>query len=212
MANLPVVTAPATLSLRNRHQLFVKQRHEIAELFGYETRNKYEILDPNGALVAFAAEQQKGVVGFLFRQVLGHWRTFDIQFFTQDRQPLFRAHHPFRFFFQRLEIFGADGAYLGALQQRFSIINKRFDVQDSTGQTIMECASPIWRIWTFPFTARGHEVACVKKKWAGLLAEGFTDKDNFAVDFAAELSETERSLVLAAAIFIDLQYFERKAS
>jgi hypothetical protein len=46
-----------------------------------------------------------------------------------------------------------------------------------------------------------------------LLAEAFTDKDNFAVDFGAgALGENERRLVLAAALYIDLMYFENKAS
>ena len=77
----------------------------------------------------------------------------------------------------------------------------------------MEVSSPFWRLWTFPFMARGAQVARVQKKWSGLLAEVFTDKDNFAVDFGdGALGETERRLVLAAAIFIDLQYFEKKAS
>jgi len=34
-------------------------------LFGFETRNKYEILSPEGASVGFAAEQEKGFGGFL---------------------------------------------------------------------------------------------------------------------------------------------------
>jgi uncharacterized protein YxjI len=76
----------------------------------------------------------------------------------------------------------------------------------------MEVASPFWRIWTFPFVAGGREVARVSKKWAGLLSEAFLDKDNFAVELLDDtLGETERALVLAAAVFIDLQYFERKA-
>ena len=45
-----------------------------------------------------------------------------------------------------------------------------------------------------------------------MLNEVFIDKDNFAVEFLdAGLGDTERALVLAAAIYIDLQYFERKA-
>ena len=52
----------------------------------------------------------------------------------------------------------------------------------------------------------------MQKKWSGLLAEAVTDKDNFLVDFGnGPLGENERRLVLAAALFIDLQYFERKA-
>ena len=41
------------------------------------------------------------------------------------------ARHPFRLFFQRLEVFDEAGVFVGAIQQRFSILTKRFDVQDA---------------------------------------------------------------------------------
>jgi len=198
--------------LRQHRRLMVRQRFEAGELFGFESRNKYDVVSEAGAPVAFAAEQQKGFLGFLFRQLLGHWRTFDVHFFTPDRQPFMTARHPFRWFFQRLEVYDGAGAFVGAIQQRFSLLTKRFDVEDASRQVVMQVSSPFWRLWTFPFLVRGAEVASVKKKWSGLLAEAFTDKDIFAVDFGdGTLGEAERQLVLAAAIFIDLQYFERKA-
>jgi uncharacterized protein YxjI len=202
----------AVVPLRHHRRLMVRQRFEAAELFGFETRNKYDVVSEAGAQVAFAAEQQKGFVGFLFRQFLGHWRTFDIHFFTPDRAPFMIARHPFRWFFQRLEVYDQAGVFVGAIQRRFSFLSKRFDVEDANGQVVMSVSSPFWRIWTFTFMARGAEVASVRKRWSGLLAEAFSDKDNFAVDFGdGTLGEPERQLVLAAAIFIDLQYFERKA-
>ena len=73
------------VSLRHHQRLIVRQRRELAELFGFETRNKYEIASESGGALAFAAEQQKGIAGFLFRQFLGHWRTFEIKFFSPDR-------------------------------------------------------------------------------------------------------------------------------
>jgi uncharacterized protein YxjI len=205
-------TGTMVVSLRNHQRLIVRQRRELAELFGFETRNKYEIASESGGALAFAAEQQKGLAGFLFRQFLGHWRTFQIKFFSPDRQVFLTAHHPFRWFFQRLEVFDGGGRLLGAIQRRFSILSKRFDVEDASGRVIMQVASPFWRIWTFPFVVDGREVARVTKKWAGVLSEVFTDKDNFAVELLDPgLGDTERALVLAAAIYIDLQYFERKA-
>jgi len=205
-------TTAVVVPLAQHRRLMVRQRHELGELFGYETRNKYEVVSEGGAPVAYAAEQQKGILGFLFRQFLGHWRKFEIQFFAPDRSPFMTARHPFRWFFQRLEVFDQAGVFVGAIQQRFSILTKRFDVQDAGGQVVMEVASPFWKIWTFPFMARGAQVAAVQKKWSGLLAEAFTDKDNFLVDLGeGGLGENERRLVLAAALFIDLQYFEKKA-
>jgi uncharacterized protein YxjI len=202
-----------TLELKTHNKLLVHQIHEVAELFGFETRNKYEILGENGGQVAWAAEQQKGFLGFLLRHFLGHWRSFTIQIYDAQRQPALLAQHPFRLFFQRLEVFETNGRYLGSIQQRFSILSKRFDVQNPQGMTLFEVASPIWRIWSFPFLHAGRNVAQVTKKWSGALFEMFTDKDKFLVEYSdPKLSEDERKLILASSLFIDLQYFERKAN
>lgn len=192
--------------------MFVQQVHEMAELFGFETRNKYQILDSKKELIGYAAEQQKGILGFLFRQYLGHWRTFEVHFFNSSRQLVMVGYHPFRWFFKRIEIRDESGKYIGALQKRFAFFTKRFDVEDQSGVVVLEVASPIWRLWTFTFMGQGRMRAEVRKKWSGILFEGFTDKDNFMVDFSDPLlSETERTLVLASAVFIDLLYFETKA-
>jgi uncharacterized protein YxjI len=193
--------------------LVIRQQRELAELIGIETRNKYAIEDEAGRPVAFAAEQQKGIVGAIFRQFLGHWRTFTLHFHGEDRQILFRAVHPFRWIFQRLEVASPIGERLGAIQQRFSLFTKRFDVEDERGRVILTVSSPFWRIWTFPFRRPGGaEAARIEKKWSGLLNEAFTDKDVFALRFLdPALTLAERQVLLAAAIFVDLQYFENKA-
>lgn len=199
------------LNLSEHQTIFIKQSFELGEVFGFETRNKYQIKDAHGVLIGYAAEQQQGVLGFFLRQFLGHWRSFSILFFTADRHLTLIAHHPFRWFFKRVEVKDAAGQHLGAIQQRFSILTKRFDVENANQETILKVSSPIWRPWTYAFVAEGETKAFVRKKWSGLLAEGFTDKDNFAVEFAAQdLDETERSLVMASALFIDLLYFEQK--
>jgi len=196
------------------HQTFViRQRFEIAELIGFETRNKYEILSEQGESLLFAAEQHKGILGFLFRQMLGHWRTFEIQFFNTQRQPVFSARHPFRFFFQRLEVSDSQGKFLGAIQQRFSFFRKCFDFEDAQGNVYMRTRSAFWKFWTFPVVSNaGQEVAIISKKWSGILNEMFTDRDHFMVKCEnPSLTDTDRKLLLSAALFVDLQYFEQKA-
>lgn len=141
---------------------------------------------------------------------LGHWRRFDIAFFDGARQEAFRAHHPFRFFFQRLEV-SSGGRLVGALQQRFAFFTKRFDVLDANGNVVFEMKSGLFKLWTFPFFRGGQQVAVIEKKWGGSLTELFTDKDSFRVVFDPSLTAEQRMLVLAAAVFVDLQYFERKA-
>lgn len=198
--------------IQNSKEIFVKQRHELAEFIGYETRNKYEILDANHNSIGFAAEQNKGIFNFLVRQFLGHWRKFDILFFDNHRQKVMQAHHPFRWIFQRLEMRDHTGRPIGALQQRFSILHKKFDVVGDHGQHLFYMISPLWRIWTFKFMRRENEVARVEKKWSGLFSEALTDRDNFRILMNAQgIEPDQRMLLVASAVFIDLMYFEKKA-
>ena len=201
--------------------LIIRQRRELAELLGFETRNKYSIETETGETIAFAAEQQKGLLGFILRQFLGHWRRFHFTIFDRDRAPVLHAVHPFRFFFQRMELFAGDpeqsgSQKLGAIQQRFAIFSKKFDLEDPNGQVILQMRSPFFRIWTFPvYTVQPgppQEVARISKKWGGLIREAFTDADQFKIEYLySTLSPEHRMLLLAAGLFIDLQYFERKA-
>jgi uncharacterized protein YxjI len=198
--------------LANYPALVLRQRKELVELLGYESRNKYEVLDPHGAPILYAAEQGKGLGAMFMRQLIGHWRSFEIHVFDSARNVVLRAVHPFRFFFQRLEVFDATGRPIGALQQRWAIFHKRFDVQDAQGNVLMTVASPFWRPWTFRFERAGQQVASVLKKWSGALTELFTDADSFRVEFEnPALSPDDRALLLCAGLFIDLQYFEAKA-
>ena len=201
----------ALAAIQRASQLHVVQKKELAELLGFESRNKYSI-EVDGSQLLFAAEQGKGGLALLARFFLGHFRTFEIHFFDAARSLVLRAVHPFRFFFQRLEVTLADGRPLGAIQQRFALLSKRFDVLDPSGNTLLQVSSPFYRPWTFAFLRNEGEVARVEKKWSGLLGEAFTDADRFRVLFEApDLRPDERALVLAAAVFIDIQYFERKA-
>lgn len=193
--------------------IMIRQRGELAEWFGFETRNKYEFSTPEGQALAFAAEQGKGVLGLLIRQILGHWRSFELRFFTPDHQPFMRANHPFRWYFQELEVKSEQGLQIGRIVKRFSILSKSFEVRNAMDQVVLEVSSPIWRIWTFSFTNQGSVKAEIQKKWTGLIAEAFTDKDRFMLNFQDPgLPDETRKLLMAAALFIDLMYFEKKAN
>jgi uncharacterized protein YxjI len=210
-----VPSAGSGLSLFGGGQTFyVRQRKELGEIvFGFETRNKYEILDSDKRPVSFCAEQQKGLLGMLLRQVLGHWRDFDLHFFDQSRKEALIAHHPWRVFFQELHVTTPDGRPIGKLRQRWAWFTKRFDVEDANGRLLLEMKSGLFKLWTFPFFRGEQQVAEIKKKWAGALTEMFTDADNFAVSFMdPSLTDDERTLIMAAAIFVDLIYFEKKAN
>lgn len=199
--------------LKNENQIVIRQRKELIELVGFETRNKYEICDSRGQVIGFCAEQQKGVLGAVLRHFLGHWRSFELHVFDSHRQEVFFVRHPFRFFFQRLEIYSKDQTHLGSLQQRFALIRKKFDIEDPRGKVILRMNSGFFQFWTFPIQRGENEVSVIRKKWSGVLKEAFMDADNFQIEFkGSTLSEVEKALILASGIFVDLQYFERKAN
>lgn len=197
---------------KNNQQLHVEQSLEHWELVGFETRNKFKVKDSNGNLLFYVAEQRRGLLQFFMRQFLGHWRPFEVYFFSPDKTLLWKAKHPFRFFFRHFEIQTVDGVRFGHLQQRFAILKKSFDVCDKIGSKVFKVRSPIYKPWTFSFLKGPLKMATIKKRWSGLLNEAFTDKDNFLIDFHMDLqTEEDYKLVISAAFFIDLIYFEKKA-
>lgn len=208
------------LALQSAKSILIRQKRELAELFGFETRNKYSIELESGVVIAFAAEQQKGIFGMVLRQVLGHWRRFHFTIFNQDRVPVLTALHPFRFFFQRMELWSGAGreqsVRLGAIQQRLGILHRNVDLEDARGEVMFRIRAPLWRFWTFKVwrSDSSGEVECarIQKKWGGLLKEMFLDADSFRIEFLDEaLTNDQRLLITATGLFLDLKYFEQKA-
>lgn len=205
----------ATEPLTQQEQLYVQQVFEPFEHLSFETRNKYRIFNNSHKEIFYVAEQQKGILGFLFRQWLGHsHRSFHLHFFNPNREVMYEVKHPFRLFFQELTVFDSKGRLLGGMKQRFTLFRHRFDILDKNGNTRIGVKTKMhlfFPVWKFPFVKNNRHVATVNKKFSGLLTELMTDKDNFQLTIQTEqVSKTERVLILASAIFIDIRYFEHK--
>jgi uncharacterized protein YxjI len=182
-------------------------------VLGWETRNKYRILDENLRPIGFAAEQSKGVMSSILRQMMGHWRSFDIALFNDRREQLYTFHFPFRWFFKTLVVQDKHGRMMGHLQQRFAIFRKRFDVVGPHGSVLARIDSPLFKFWTFEFRFNNRKLGTVQKKWSGALNEFFTDKDNFVVSYAdPDLDLETKILMLATCLMVDVIYFEKKGS
>jgi uncharacterized protein YxjI len=143
------------------------------------------------------------------RGLFKHWRSFEIEIFDQNRQMMYRAIFPFRWFFKALYLENDSGKLMGHLQQRFSILYKKFDVCDANGIIIAEVNSPIFKLWTFEFRKNNRKIGTIQKQWSGALNEIFTDKDNFIVSFAQPDLEVEtKALMMVACLMVDIVYFE----
>ena len=198
--------------LEHAPYVVVRQRKELLELIGIETRNKYEVLSDDQQQIGFIAERGKSIGAALSRYIFGHWRSFEFLIFDADRQRIGTARHPFRWFFQKLDVRNNDGILLGTLKQNLSILWKNFSLKDGHGRIVARVSSPPWSFWTFVFKDQsGTEMARIEKKWSGLGRELFTDADTFKVTFTqTSIPNDLRNVLVASAVLIDLQFFESK--
>jgi len=191
-------------------QVRVRQKRELAEIFtGWETRNRYEIDDASGQPLFFAGETGGGIGAFFLRQWFGSKRPFTIEVKDHAGTTVLTVKRPWRWFFARAEIFDATGRLLGAIQQKFSILTRHFEVEGPTGAVGAELVGPFFKPWTFEVRVRGQTVGKITKKWSGLLKEAFTDADNFGMELGPGVDDRLRPLLLGATFLIDFAYFEK---
>ena len=116
----------------------------------------------------------------------------------------------FEIIFSKIKVSDSQGP-VGEVNQRFSLINKKYDLVPYFGDSKLTVLGPLWRPWTFNVFAGGRQVGSIKKKWSGLMKEAFTKADTFEVSIDdPKLGAAERKLIFAAAIAIDIDYFEKK--
>lgn len=191
----------------------VKQRVEPIEYFGVEGANVYDILSLDGTRVLHAREREGGVWGTVGRQLGGHTvHAFDIDVCDNAGRTVLTISHPARWFLQRLEVRSGSGRLIGVFEECFSLV-KELVVKDGHGHPRFAMSTRFLSPWNFTFTRAAprtsRRVAHIQKQWDGLGRELFTDADTLRIAFEArDLDTDERALLLAAALFIDLVWFE----
>lgn len=195
----------------SNERILVKQVKEWGEILtGFETRNRFEIVDEDGTKLGYAAEEGGGLGTMLLRNLLGQCRACRVHLYDPEGKQLGVGVKPFRFYFHRMEIEEGDQK-IGAVQRRFSILHRKFVLEDADGKEILEITSPFLRIWTFKVHMDDVEVARISKKWGGVLKEMFTDADAFGIEFLRkDLPLTIKKLLIGAVFLIDFTCFERK--
>jgi len=196
--------------LKAENKLLVRQKKEWGEILtGFETKNKYVIMNAQGEELFYAAEVGGSL---LLRLLLKAFRPFKMSIMTKDGKQLLHLVRPFRFFFHRLNIYDQSGAYIGAIQKRFSILRRIYGILNPSEQECVQLFGPILHPWTFIIKKNGRDEGKITKRWSGLFKEGFTDADNFEVMLPVESSLSERCLILGAVFLIDFVHFENKSN
>jgi uncharacterized protein YxjI len=186
--------------------LTVSQKKEWGEILsGFETKNKYAVLDESGNTLYLAAEADGSL---MLRWFLKALRPFTMVVMSAAGREVIRINRPFRFYFHRAEVVDAQGNVLGVIERQFSLLRRKYSVMNSAGEAIFELFGPILHPWTFQIRHQENEYGKITKKWSGLLKEGFTDADNFGIVFPADWDIRLKALFLGAVFLIDFVHFE----
>ncbi|MFO0636587.1 MAG: phospholipid scramblase-related protein [Nannocystaceae bacterium] len=201
---------PVLPVLARSSSLVVAQRKEWGEILtGWQTRNRYEISDPNTGLALHAGELSSGVSGFLLRGFLAAKRPFTLEVRDHAGDLALSMYRPFTFFFSRAQVSDGTGTLIGAIRQRWAWFARKFTLEDAQGREIATLHGPFFRPWTFRVVVGAQEVGFIKKRWSGLGKEMFSTADNFTVELSPGVAPEIHALCLAATFLIDFVYFER---
>ena len=92
-----------------RKRVLIQQAREWGEiLLGFESKNRFELRDPSGELLGYAAEEASGIGQWFLRNLFGRCRRATIHVYDAAGLRVGRGEKPFRWFFHRMDVF--DGA------------------------------------------------------------------------------------------------------
>ena len=188
-------------------KFIVRQEVEAVEIFtGFETGNKYAVLDEKGNKILHAYEDESN---FISKQFLGQHRSLMLHVLDPNGQEIFSIHRPFYFLKSNAVIQDSKSQIFGRIKQRKWLGTKQFDFVSSEGQILFSCISRLPHIWTFKVFSNGQEIARILKKWGGSGREVFTDADSFSIDVSKINDDSMKYAILLTAFIIDLRVFER---
>jgi uncharacterized protein YxjI len=189
------------MALLDHDLLVVRQRAKLVEL-----TNQYDLLDPDGATVGSVEEvgqsKAKKAIRLLGRvdQFLSH----RLEVREADGTVALSLVRPAKVLKSRVEVADGAGTPVGSIVQRNVIGKIRFGLLGAGGEELGEIRGQNWRQWNFAVVdGAEREVGRITKEWRGLLTEGFTTADSWAVSVEAGVAGPLRQLVLASGAAVD---------
>ena len=200
-------------SLEQANALIIRQQKEWGEILtGFETKNKYEVVDHFSNLLLEVQEEGGSALTTITRLFLKALRPFTMHLFSPQGAGLFKLTRPFRFYFHELDVSQSNGAPLGKIKRRFALLRRIYSVVDRNGNEIFELFGPLLHPWTFQIKKGGQELGKITKKWSGLVKESFTDADNFGITFPNGIDLSQKAVLLGAVFLIDFIHFENSGN
>ncbi|PAA87541.1 hypothetical protein BOX15_Mlig000592g5 [Macrostomum lignano] len=221
---------PALQYLASLDQILIKQQKEMIEiLIGWETANKYIVLNNVGQQVFFAKEDSSTCD----RQCLGAQRPFEMLVTDNTGQEVIHISRPYKCMcygqcfscakccLDKVTVEAPPGRMVGTVTQVYEGCSANYTIQDAQGNTVLLIRGPSYCAChcpgdDIPFalmtTDGNNEIGKVSRQWSNLLQEYFTDADNFGITFPMDLHVDIKATILGACFLIDFMYFERSGN
>ena len=104
------------IDITRHNELIVRQVLEGLEaITGFETRNRYEVLTPEGEQVMFAYEESGGLSRFFLKT----HRPLELHVVDTNGNPILTASREFFWFLSHLNMSDESGRHVGALNRQF---------------------------------------------------------------------------------------------
>lgn len=181
--------------------LVVNQKARLVEI-----NNEYAIHDQNGTQIGAIRQVGQSTAKKVMRVLsnVDQYMTHKLQVVDRDGSVALQLTRPAKFVKSKIIVQNGQGVELGTIVQQNAIGKIRFGLMAPQGQ-VGQIQAENWRAWNFRIAdAADNEVARITKTWEGLAKTLFTTADNYVVQIHAPLEDPLRSLVVAAAVSVDL--------
>lgn len=201
--------------LADMDHVLIEQKVETMEwLSSIDASNRYKIQYPSGKVVLIAEEHSN----FFGRNLLGRSRSFDMKILTPDQRELVNMHRPFKCglfaccsqkCLENVQVTTPDkeDSYGSVVQVWRGCSGVFYGIKDEHGEMLFRVQPPNKMIffsdWQFViFDMDGNEIGEIRKKWAGIAQEMFTQADNFGVKFPVNLEVKHKLLLITACLLL----------
>lgn len=217
----PVGCPPGLEYLASLDQLIIKQQIELLEAFtGFETNNKYRVMNSLGQAVYFAMEDTDCCT----RQCCGPMRPFDMKILDNYQNEVIHLVRPLKCqacccwcCLQEIEIQSPIGTPIGYVSQQWSLWDQKLEILDADRNPVLKIKGPCcvipccvdvhFQINSLDETVQVGEI--IRQK-VGCGQECFTDASTFSVTFPKDLDVKMKAVIFGAAMLIDFMFFEHQ--
>lgn len=193
-------------SILKHNTFFIKEHTGI-----WKAANSYDILNPEtNELLMECREPNLGFFTKMFRFSKYKRSTpFNVEINDNLGKRVCRIKRGVSIWRSSVEVYDENEMLIGKFRQRLLTLGGKFDLNDPNGQLLFTLEGK-WSNFDYTFKRGEEKLGMITKKWMGIGKELFTSADNYIVNIEPIIAsnDTNRILILASAICIDMVYYE----